>query len=133
MIATIHHTGLAWNFSMTDPHREDCLRWQGQTPGKLQGLRLDSRGMQLGGEDYSGLQSKTAGTRGGGRDCLRRDRRGEDCYPGQEIDALAVLPTAKIELECFAFAFMPKGCFGSRRASYAGWTELMGIRSGSTT
>ena len=133
MIATIHHTGLAWDFSMTDPHREDWLRWQGQTLGKLQGLRLDSRRMQLGGEDYSGLQRQTVGTRGGGRDCLLRDCRGEECYPGLEFGALAALPAAKIELECFAFAFMPKGCFGSRRASYAGLIELMGNRYGSTT
>ena len=133
MIATIHHTGLARDFSMTDPHREDCLRWQGQTPGKLQGLRRDSRGTQLGGEDYSGLQGQTAGTRGVGKDCLLRDRRGEDCYPGREFDALAALPAAKIELECFAYAFMSKGCFGSRRASYAGLIELMGNRYGSTT
>ena len=90
-------------------------------------------GTQLGGEDYSGLPGQTAGTRGGGKDCLLRDRRGEDCYPGQGIHSLALLSRAKIELECFAFAFMSKGCFGSRRASYAGWTELMGIRSGSTT
>ena len=25
---------LAWDFMMTDPHHEDWLRWQGQTPGK---------------------------------------------------------------------------------------------------
>ena len=56
MIATVHHTGLAGDFSMTDPHREDWLRWQGQTPGKLQGLRLDSRGTQFGGEDCPELQ-----------------------------------------------------------------------------
>jgi hypothetical protein len=35
---------------------------------------------------------------GTGKDCLRRDQRGEDCYPGREIDALAALPAAKIEL-----------------------------------
>ena len=133
MIATIHHMGLAGDLSMTDLHREDCLLWQGQTPGKLQGLRWDFRETQLGGEDYSGLQGQTAGTRGGGRDCLLRDRRGDDCYPGWEFDALAALPAAKIELECFAFAFLPKGCFGSRRASYAGLIELMGNRYGSTT
>ena len=98
MIATIHHTGLAWDLSMTAPHREDWLRWQGQTPGKLQGLRLDSRGTQLGGEDYSGLQGQTAGTRGGGRDCLRRDLHGEDGHRGREIYALAALSGAKIEL-----------------------------------
>ena len=67
MIATIHHMGFGLDFSMTDPHREDWLRWQGQTPGKLQGLRLESRGTQLGGEDYSGLQVQTAGTRGRAR------------------------------------------------------------------
>jgi hypothetical protein len=70
---------------------------------------------------------------GTGGDCLLRDRRGDDCYPGWEFDALAALPAAKIELECFAFAFLPKGCFGSRRASYAGLIELMGNRYGSTT
>ena len=70
---------------------------------------------------------------GGGRGCLLTDRRGEDCYPGREFDALAALPAAKIELECFAFAFMPRGCFGSRRVSYAGLIELMGNRYGSTT
>jgi hypothetical protein len=40
---------------------------------------------------------------GTGRDCLRRDRRGEDCHPGQEIQSLAALSVAKIELGCFAF------------------------------
>jgi hypothetical protein len=79
------------------------------------------------------LQSKTAETRGGGRNYLLRDRRGEDCYPGQELDALAALPAAKIELEYFAFAFMPRGCAGSRRDSHAGLIELMGNRYGSTT
>jgi hypothetical protein len=38
-----------------------------------------------------------------GEDCLRRDRRGEDCHPGQEIQSLAALSVAKIELGCFAF------------------------------
>ncbi len=83
---------------MTDPHREAWPGWQGQTPGKLQGLTRDSRGTQLGGEDYSGLPGQTDGTRGGGRDCLRRDRRGEDCPSGQEIQSLAALAAAKIEL-----------------------------------
>ena len=67
-------------------------------PWKVTKLRRDSRGMELGGEDCPGLQGQTAGTRGGGRDCLRRDRRGEDCHPGQEIQSLAALAAAKIEL-----------------------------------
>jgi hypothetical protein len=133
MIATIHHMRLAGDFSRIDPRHEDCMRWQGQTPGKLQRLRRDIRETQLGCGDCPGLRGQTAGTPGGGEDCLRRDRRGEDCGPGREFDALAALPAAKIELECFAFAFMPKGCFGSRRALYAGLIELMGNRYGSTT
>ncbi len=98
MIVTIHHMRLAGDLSMTDPHHEDWWGWQGQPPGKLQGLRLDSRGTQLGGEDYSGLRGQTAGTRGGSRDCLRRDLHGEDCHHGRGIYALAALSGAKIEL-----------------------------------
>ena len=45
MLVTIHHMRLAGDLSMTDLHREDWLRWQGQTPGKLQGLKRDSQGM----------------------------------------------------------------------------------------
>jgi len=40
---------------------------------------------------------------GTGKDCLRRDLHGEDCPPGQEIQSLAALSVAKIELGCFAF------------------------------
>jgi len=40
---------------------------------------------------------------GRGGDYLRRDRRGEDCHPEQEICVLARLRAAKIELEAFAF------------------------------
>ena len=54
MIVTVHHMPLAWDFTMTDPHREDWLRWQGQTPGKHHLLRWDSVGTQLGGEDWVG-------------------------------------------------------------------------------
>jgi hypothetical protein len=55
MIVTTHHIPLAWDFTMTDPHREDWLQWQGQTPGKQHLLKWDSRGTQLGGEDCLGL------------------------------------------------------------------------------
>jgi len=44
MIVTIHHMRLAGDLSKTDHHREDWLGWQGQTPGKLQGLSWDFRG-----------------------------------------------------------------------------------------
>ena len=40
---------------------------------------------------------------GRGEDYVRRDRRGEDGDPEQEICALARLDTAKVELEAFAF------------------------------
>jgi len=102
MIATIHHKGLAGDLSMTDPHHEDWLGWQGQTwkvtraqagfPGDATRRR---RSFWVAGPDRWNT--------GTGKDCLRRDRRGEDCHPGQEIDALAALPAAKIELNPFAF------------------------------
>ncbi len=44
MIAMTHHMPLACEFTMTNPHREDWLRWQGQTPGKQHLLRWDSPG-----------------------------------------------------------------------------------------
>jgi hypothetical protein len=50
---------------------------------------------------------------GRGKDCQRRYPRGEDCHPEQGTFALAALDTAKIELECFAFACEPKGYSGS--------------------
>jgi hypothetical protein len=34
MTAMTHHMPLAGDFTMTDPHREDWLRVQGQTSGK---------------------------------------------------------------------------------------------------
>jgi hypothetical protein len=60
-----------------------------------------------------------------GEDYLRRDRRGEDCHPEQEICVLARLAAAKVELEAFAFTCEPKGCFGSHGTLYAGLIELI--------
>lgn len=62
MIATTHHILPAWDSSTTAPHREDCLRWQGQTPGKQRLLAGNFQGTQLGGEDCPGLWALTAGT-----------------------------------------------------------------------
>jgi hypothetical protein len=70
---------------------------------------------------------------GTGKDCLRRDWRGEDCHPGQEIQSLAVLSAAKIGPECFAFACMPMGYSGSHRASYVGLIEIIVNRNASMT
>jgi hypothetical protein len=67
MIATIHHMRLAGDLSMTDLHREDCLRWQGQALGKQHLLRWDSQGKQFGGEDYPGFLALTAGTTAGAK------------------------------------------------------------------
>jgi len=47
---------------MTAPRREDCLRWQGQTPGKQRLLGGDFQGTQLGGEVCPGLWALTART-----------------------------------------------------------------------
>jgi hypothetical protein len=60
MIAMGHHMPLAGDFSMTDPHREAWLRLQGQTPGKQHLLRWDSRGKQLGGEDWVGQRTRAS-------------------------------------------------------------------------
>src|ERR1035441_3012379 len=60
MIATTHHIPPAWNSSMTAPHREDCLRWQGQAPGKQRLLREGFQGTQFGGKDCSGLWGRTS-------------------------------------------------------------------------
>jgi hypothetical protein len=60
-----------------------------------------------------------------GKDCLRRHLRGEDGHPEQEIYALAGLSAAKIEIESFAFACEPKGCFVSHGAWYASLIELI--------
>jgi len=64
MIAMTHHMPLAEDITMTAPHREDCLRRQGQTLGKQHLLRWDSQGTQLGGEDRPG---SWAGTPAGAR------------------------------------------------------------------
>ena len=50
MIAMVHYMPFGWDFSMTNPHPEDWLGWQGQTLGKHP-LRWDSQGTQLGVED----------------------------------------------------------------------------------
>src|SRR5271157_168101 len=64
MIATTHHIPSASDSSMTAPRSEDCLRWQGQTPGKHRLHRWDSQVTQLGGEDCLGLWAGTlAGVR----------------------------------------------------------------------
>jgi hypothetical protein len=55
MIVTIHPMPLAWDVTMTDPHREDWLPLQGQPPGKQPLHRWASRGTQLGGKDCLGL------------------------------------------------------------------------------
>ena len=98
MIATIHHMRLAGDLSMTDLHREDWLRWQGQTPGKLQGLSWDFRGEATWRRRLFWVAGPDRWNTGTGKDCLRRDLRGEDCHPGQEIQSLAALSAAKIKL-----------------------------------
>jgi hypothetical protein len=67
MIAMTHHMLLGWDSAMTAPHREDCLRWQGQALGKQHLLRWDSQGKQFGGEDYPGFLALTAGTTAGAK------------------------------------------------------------------
>ena len=90
--------GLAGDFLRIDPRHEDWLGWQGQTPGKLQGLRRDSRRTQLGCEDCTGLRGQTAGTRGGARIACEGINVAKVANPGQEIQSLAALSAAKIKL-----------------------------------
>ena len=56
---------------------------------------------------------------GTGKDCLRRDLRGEDCHPGQEIQSLAPLAAAKIDLGDFTVTCTPKDCPRCHGASCA--------------
>ena len=98
MIATIHHMGLAWDLSMTDPHREDWLAVARSDPWKVTRAQAGFSGDATRRRRLLWVAGQTAGTRGGGRDCLRRDLHGEDCHHGREIYALAALSGAKIEL-----------------------------------
>ena len=62
---------------MTDPHREDWLWWQRQTPGEQHQLRWSSHEMHAGGEDYPGLWNQTSQqTMLAKIGCVRRGRIG---------------------------------------------------------
>ncbi len=57
---------LAWDFTMTDPRREDWLRLRGR-PLESTTVRWDFARTQRGGEDCPGLWSQTSGTTAGAR------------------------------------------------------------------
>ena len=123
MIATIHHMGLAWDFLRIDPHREDWLRWQGQTwkvtrvqAGFPEDATRRRRLFWVAGPDRWNTRR--------GKDCLRRDLHGEDCPPGQQIYAIPVMEVAKSQFEAFAFTGGPKG-YSVRGPLYAALIELI--------